>query len=64
MWEDPIVAEVHRARVKLAAECNYDIRTFFAGLGERQAAMLAQREQAEPTAEASRQNTLTNSWEH
>jgi hypothetical protein len=32
MWEDPIVAEVHRAREKLAAECNYDIRAFFAGL--------------------------------
>lgn len=54
MWEDPIVAEVHRAREKLAAECNYDIRAFFAGLRKRQAAMLAQRKQAEPTAEADR----------
>jgi hypothetical protein len=26
MWEDPIVAEVHRAREKLAAECNFDIK--------------------------------------
>lgn len=49
MWEDPIVAEVHRAREKLAAECNYDIRAFFAGLRKRQ---LLQRKQAEPTAEA------------
>jgi hypothetical protein len=49
MWEDPIVAEVHRAREKLAAECNYDIRAFFAGLRKRQ---MVQREQAEPTAEA------------
>ena len=51
MWEDPIVAEVHRAREKLAAECNYDIRAFFAGLQKRQ---LLQRKQAEPAAEADR----------
>jgi len=38
MWEDPIVAEVHRAREKLAAESNFDVKTFFAGLRERQAA--------------------------
>jgi hypothetical protein len=37
MWEDPIVAEVHRAREKLAAECNYDIDAFFAGVRKRQA---------------------------
>ena len=37
MWEDPIVAEVHRAREKLAAECNFDIKAFFAGLRKRQA---------------------------
>ena len=53
MWEDPIVAEVHRARELLAAECNYDIRVFFAGLRKRQAA-LVQRKRAEPTAEADR----------
>ena len=35
MWEDPIVAEVHRAREKLAADCNFDIKTFFAGLRKR-----------------------------
>jgi hypothetical protein len=51
MWEDPIVAEVHRAREKLAAECNYDIRTFFAGLRKRQ---MVQQQPAEPTAEADR----------
>ena len=37
MWEDPIVAEVHRAREKLAADCNYDIEAFFAGVRKRQA---------------------------
>ena len=51
MWEDPIVAEVHRAREKLAADCNYDIGVFFAGLRKRQK---AHEKQAEPTAEADR----------
>ena len=51
MWEDPIVAEVHRAREKLAAECNHDIRAFFAGLRKRQS---LQRKKAEQTAEADR----------
>lgn len=51
MWEDPIVAEVHRAREKLAAECNYDIRAFFAGLRKRQ---LLQRKPAESTPETDR----------
>ena len=56
MWEDPIVAEVHRIREKLAAECNYDIAVFFAGLYERQAAsgtkLVPQKKRAEPTANA------------
>ena len=51
MWEDPIVAEVHRAREKLAADCSYDIHEFFAGLRKRQ---IVQKKQAEPTAEAER----------
>lgn len=38
MWEDPIVAEVHRTREKLAAESDYDVKVFFAGLRKRQAA--------------------------
>lgn len=37
MWEDPIVAEVHRAREKLVAESNFDIDAFFAGVRRRQA---------------------------
>ena len=32
MWEDPIVAEVHRIRGELAAEANFDVAAFFAGL--------------------------------
>ena len=52
MWEDPIVAEVLRAREKLAAECNYDIKSFFAGLRKRQAALgdrlVSPKKRAEP----------------
>jgi hypothetical protein len=58
MWEDPIVAEVHRIREQLAAQCNFDIRAFFADLRQRQAALGATlvppRKRAEPTAEADR----------
>jgi hypothetical protein len=58
MWEDPIVAEVHRAREKLAADCNYDIDAFFAGVRKRQALLgarlIPQKKRAEPTAEADR----------
>jgi len=54
MWEDPIVAEVHRAREKLAADCNYDIEAFFAGVEKRQALLGAklvpQQKRAEPPA--------------
>ncbi len=39
MWEDPIVAEVHRTREKLAAEYNFDVTAFFADLRRRQAAL-------------------------
>ena len=37
MWEDPIVAEIHRTREKLAADYDYDIKAFFADLQKRQA---------------------------
>lgn len=51
MWEDPIVAEVHRAREQLAAESNYDIRVFFAGLKQRET---QRQKESEPTAKADR----------
>ena len=58
MCEDPIVAEVHRAREKLAADSNYDVEAFFAGVRKRQALLGArlvpQQKRAEPTAEADR----------
>ena len=56
MWEDPIVAEVHRTREKLAAEYNFDVTAFFAGLRKRQtslgARLVPQKKRAEPTPEA------------
>jgi hypothetical protein len=58
MWEDPIVAEVHQAREKLAAQYSCDITAFFADLRKRQAALggrlVRQKKRAEPTAEADR----------
>src|SRR5258708_62267 len=39
MWEDPIVAEVHRIREKCAAEFDFDVQTIFADLRKRQAAL-------------------------
>jgi len=58
MWEDPIVAEVHRTREKLAAECNYNVAAFFADVRKRQASLgnrlVRPRRPAEPTAEADR----------
>ncbi len=52
MWEDPIVAEVHRTREKLAAECNFDVKAFFADLRKRQTSLgsrlVPQKKRAEP----------------
>jgi len=39
MWEDPIVAEVHRTREILAAKFNFDIDAIFADMQKRQAAL-------------------------
>ena len=58
MWEDPIVAEVHRTREMLAAKFNYDIAAIFADMQKRQAALgdrlVSPRTRVEPTAEAGR----------
>jgi hypothetical protein len=56
MWEDPIVAEVHRTREMLAAKFNFDIDAIFADMQKRQAALgdrlVSPRTRAERTAEA------------
>jgi len=54
MWEDPIVAAVHRTREKLAAAFNFDVKAIFADLRKRQAALgerpVPQKKHAGPTA--------------
>jgi hypothetical protein len=58
MWEDPIVAEVHRTREVLAAKFNFDIDAIFADMQQRQAALgdrlVSPRTRAERTAEVDR----------
>ncbi len=58
MWEDPIVAEVHRIREELAARFDFDIHTMFADMRKRQTALgsrlVSLVKPAEPTAEADR----------
>lgn len=64
MWQDPIVAEVHRTREKLAAECNFDVGEFFAGVRRRQACLgsklVRQERRAEPNDPADRDKRLRN----
>jgi hypothetical protein len=58
MWEDPIVAEVHRIREELAARFDFDIHAMFADMRKRQTALgsrlVSLVKPAEPTAEADR----------
>ncbi len=39
MWEDPIVAGIHRTREKLAPGYDVDVKAIFADLRRRQAAL-------------------------
>jgi len=39
MWEDPIVAEVHRIRQELAAKFDFDVNAIVADIRKRQAAL-------------------------
>jgi len=52
MWEDPIVAEVHRTREMLAAKFNFDIDAIFADMQKRQGELgdrlVSPKTQAEP----------------
>lgn len=63
MWEDPIVAEVHRTREMLAAKFDFHIDAIFADLQKRQAALgerlVSPRTRAEPTAEADRRHSVS-----
>ena len=55
MWEDPIVADVHRTRKELAAEHDFDVKAIFADLRKRQIALggrlVPQKKRTEPPAE-------------
>ncbi len=54
MWEDPIVAEVHRTREQLAAKFNFDVNAIVADIRKRQAAfgsrLVSLAKPAEPVA--------------
>ena len=39
MWEDPIVAEVHRTRRELAEKFDFDVNAIVADIRKRQAAL-------------------------
>ena len=58
MWEDPIVAEVHRIREQLAAQFDFDVKEMFADMRKRQAALgtrlVSRNQSTEPAAEADR----------
>jgi hypothetical protein len=57
MWEDPIVADVHRTREKLSAEFDFDVKAIFADLRNRQSALGArlvlQKNQSNPVTPSS-----------
>jgi hypothetical protein len=58
MWEDPIVAEVHRIREELAKKFNFDVIAIVADIRKRQAALGARlvspAKPAEPATEGDR----------
>jgi hypothetical protein len=60
MWEDPIVAEVHRTREKLAAEHDFDVKAIFSDLRKRQqslgARLVPQKKRAELSAGVARKD--------
>lgn len=39
MWEDPIVADVRRAREELSARFDFDVKAIFADIRHRQTAL-------------------------
>lgn len=53
MWEDPIVAEVQRIRIELAARFDFDIKSIFEDIRKRQILLgdrlVSPKKIAEPT---------------
>jgi len=62
MWEDPIVADIHRTREQLAAEHDFDIPAIFADLRTRQASLgvrlVPQPKRTVPQAEVDRERPI------
>lgn len=58
MWEDPIVAEVHRVRHELAEKFDFDVNAIVADIRGRQTALgprlVSVTKPAEPAAETDR----------
>jgi len=63
MWEDPIVAEVRRAREELSARFDFDVKAIFADLRKRQAALggrlVSRKKRAEPADASDREPQST-----
>ena len=51
VWEDPIVADVHRMREQFAAKFGFDVKSIFADLRARQEGLAGRlvRNQSRPT---------------
>jgi hypothetical protein len=65
MWEDPIVAEIHRTRKNLARQYNNDMAAYFADLRKRQAESGTNLvRQQEPAVPASLPTAITTSSQH
>ena len=58
MWEDPIVADIHRTRELLDANFDSDVQAIFADLRKRQVALgvrlVSPEKRDEPSAEVDR----------
>jgi hypothetical protein len=65
MWEDPIVAEIHRIREQLAAQFGFDVHAMFEDMRKRQAALgsrlVSLADCAQPTAEVDRSRDSASS---
>ena len=63
MWEDPIVADVRRAREELSARFNFDVKAIFADMRNRQAALggrlVSRRKQGQSKSTAAQEKTPT-----
>jgi hypothetical protein len=68
MWEDPIVAEVHRIRKEIAAKYNFDMAAYFADVQLRQVALgdrlVRQKKRSDPEPDRGGTNGTPGSTSH